>query len=158
MFTRSKPHVQSWYTFVCQGLAASGWSCSPTNLAVNLFKRIRWPKTRIHKLSSCGQNFPPWIPLCGEQHWFTLLFYNSLYQNCAPMSHVNLLIGTHSVAAGHSLVHSSIHSSEANSALGLLLDSCGCSCPLRLQAVYNRRKRRLRKTDDDKLLKALNPQ
>lgn len=42
---------------------------------------------------------------------------------------------THPIATGHALVYSSIHSSEANFALGLLLDSCGCSCPFRLQAV-----------------------
>lgn len=42
------------------------------------------------------------------------------------------------IAAGHNLVYSSIHSSEVHFALGLFLDSCGCSCPLRLQAIDNR--------------------
>lgn len=60
-----------------------------------------------------------------------------------------LHILTYPIATGHRLMNGSIHSSEANSALGLLLDSCGCSCPLRFQAVYNGGERWLRKPDLD---------
>lgn len=56
-------------------------------------------------------------------------------------------IPTHPVAAGHDLVYRGVHSSQANSALGLLLDSCGCSCPFRLQARDNRREWRSGKAD-----------
>lgn len=41
---------------------------------------------------------------------------------------------THPVAAGQTLMYGGIHSTEAHFALGLLLDGCGGSCPLRLQA------------------------
>lgn len=40
-------------------------------------------------------------------------------------------------------MYSSIHSSEANFALGLLLDSCCSSCPLGLQAIERRWQRLL---------------
>lgn len=47
---------------------------------------------------------------------------------------------THPVAAGHGLVHRSIHGAEANFALCLLLDGRGCSRPLGLQAANDRQK------------------
>lgn len=58
---------------------------------------------------------------------------------------LDLRILTHPIAAGHSLVHSGIHSSEANFALGLLLHNCGCSCPLRLQAILQQKRPMLKK-------------
>lgn len=47
---------------------------------------------------------------------------------------VNFALHAHPIAAGYNLVYSSIHSAETDLALGLLLDSCGSSCPFRLQA------------------------
>lgn len=57
---------------------------------------------------------------------------------------VSFFVLTHPVATRHSLMYGSVQGSQANLALGLLLDSCGSSGPLGLQAMGGGNRRQSR--------------